>query len=71
MAAMFTTDEDRLWFSRPEDENLKGSPERNHGWVYFVYSNDGHDVISDYTTNLEGLLKKANLLADKYEEMFA
>ena len=23
------------------------------GWVYFVYGNDGWDVISDYTTNLD------------------
>lgn len=36
------------------------------GWVYFVYGNDGYDVISDYSTSLEALLKPANALADTY-----
>ena len=36
------------------------------GWVYLVYGNSGYDVISDYTTNLEELLKPANALADSY-----
>lgn len=27
------------------------------GWVYLVYGNDGWDAISDYTTNLEPVLK--------------
>lgn len=26
------------------------------GWVRFVYGNDGWDVISDYTTNLEAII---------------
>lgn len=38
------------------------------GWVYLVYGNDGWDVISDYTTNLERLLRGANKLSDKLEE---
>lgn len=37
------------------------------GWVYFVLGNDGWDVISDYTTNLERLLEGANKLAQSYE----
>lgn len=40
----------------------------SNGWVYLVYGNDGYDVISDYTTNLEKLLKGANKLSDKMEE---
>lgn len=39
----------------------------SEGWVWFVYGNDGWDVISDYTTNLESLLKGANELATKIE----
>lgn len=31
-----------------------------YGWVRFVYGNDGADVISDYTTNLEEDLKAVN-----------
>lgn len=26
---------------------------KSAGWVFFVYGNDGYDVISDYTVNLE------------------
>lgn len=38
----------------------------SEGWVYVVLGNDGWDVISDYTTNLEPLMQGANRLADKY-----
>lgn len=34
------------------------------GWVRFVYGNDGYDVISDYTTNLEDVLAPVNAYAD-------
>lgn len=27
------------------------------GWVYLVYGNDGWDVVSDYTINLEEIMK--------------
>ena len=33
------------------------------GWVRFVYGNDGYDVISDYTVNLEEVLGPVNKLA--------
>jgi len=36
------------------------------GWVYIVLGNEGWDVISDYTTNLEPLMTGANRLAEKY-----
>lgn len=39
-------------------------PYRRIGWVRFVYGNDGYDVVSDYTTNLEQLLKPINDYAD-------
>lgn len=38
------------------------------GWVYLVYGNDGWDVISDYTVNLESYLKKPLELAEKYSD---
>ena len=38
----------------------------SEGWVYCVFGNDGWDVISDYTTNLEPLLKNAQKLSDRY-----
>jgi hypothetical protein len=36
------------------------------GYVYCVMGNDGWDVISDYTTNLESLLEGANKVSDQY-----
>lgn len=60
LKAMFQTDEDRLYMYTP------GSDTRI-GWVYFVYGNDGWDVISDYTTNLEPLMVEANKISKRYE----
>lgn len=49
-----------------DDEFLLVSDGANtsHGWVRFVYGNDGYDVISDYTTNLESVLAPVNAYAD-------
>lgn len=58
MAAMFTTDEDQLTANKGDVT----------GWIHFVYGNDGWDVISDYTTNLEAVLRSTNELADKLED---
>ena len=57
--AMFSTDDDHL-FLYGGDVYL--------GWVWFVYGNDGYDVISDYTANekIEALMVNVNKLADKY-----
>ncbi len=37
------------------------------GWVRFIYGNDGWDVISDYTTNLEPVMKLVQPLIDRLE----
>lgn len=37
----------------------------SEGWVFIVLGNDGYNVISDYTVNLESLLTGANRLAGK------
>lgn len=60
--ALFTTDDDRL-FVYFDDTNP--SDTRPNAWVYLVYGNDGWDVISDYTVNLEAHLTEAIALADK------
>jgi hypothetical protein len=59
MKEMFATDEDRVYVIDGSGKNLGG--------VYFVYGNDGWDVIADYHTKLEdlGLLKDALALAEK------
>jgi len=56
--AMFTTDEDLLLVY------LNGE---QFGWVKLVYGNDGWDVISDYTINLEHIMAGANAVAKEYE----
>jgi len=57
LTAMFTTDEDWLYVNK----------DRNRiGWIRFVYGNDGFDVISDYTVNLEDVLTNTHALADQY-----
>src|ERR1700680_4083136 len=33
--------------------------ENHEGWIRFVFGNDGFDVISDYTLNLDSLLRHA------------
>lgn len=56
MAALMTTDEDRLLIHRA------GEAER-FGWVHLVYGNDGYDVVNDYTTNLKTIMEGAIALA--------
>jgi hypothetical protein len=55
---MFATDEEHLLFYNEEGKKV--------GWVYFVYGNDGWDVISDYSTNLEPVMTEANKISEYY-----
>lgn len=56
VAATRRTDEDMLYLADGPGQ----LPSRNYfGWVRLIYGN-GADVISDYTTNLEALLKPIN-----------
>lgn len=58
-----------------DDEHLMvfNTPQPEHdyvdvGWVRFVYGNDGADVISDYTVNLEGVLQPVfDYIRETYE----
>lgn len=59
---LMACDEERLLVFRTKDAS-----EGCVGWVYFVYGNDGPDVICDYTTNLEEHLAGANKLAEELE----
>lgn len=56
-AAMFSTDDDRLYFHRPDQ------PKGQCGWVHFVYGNDGFDVISDHTVEINGARADTGVLA--------
>jgi len=64
MKALFYTDEDRLFVYKDCDGD------NWFGWAYLVYGNDGWDVLSDYTVNLEkfiGTGSPADAIANKYE----
>lgn len=56
--AMFATDQDHLIFYRDN---------KRIGWALFVYGNDGWDVISDYTTNLEAVMAGAQKISEQYQ----
>ena len=57
LAELMETDEDYLLAVTPGLAVPRG-------WVRFVYGNDGHDVICDYSTSLEDVLKPINEYAD-------
>lgn len=59
VGVMFATDEEVLKIYH--DDKFVGA-------VQFVYGNDGWDVIADYHTILEPILKKALALADKFAD---
>lgn len=50
--AMWTTDEDYLYINRDNGKRL--------GMVYFVYGNEGPDVIADYSMSLEFVMEEIN-----------
>jgi hypothetical protein len=57
LSEMFATDDEKLIFYKDG---------KCVGFVYFVYGNDGPDVVNDYTMNLEPIMAGANALADTY-----
>jgi hypothetical protein len=64
LKAMYLCDEDRLYVHKP----FKNQP---FAWVYFVYGNDGWDVINDYTVNLEKYIgdgTEVDKVVKKYED---
>ena len=64
LAEMFSTDEEHLKVYKMDGPQGKRDW---FGWVFFVYGNDGWDVINDYTTNLEEALKGTNEYASTFE----
>ena len=67
LKALFTTDEEVVQFHNAAGERV--------GTVYFVYGNDGYDVISDHSAptsrcgpdSLDPLLAEANKIAEREE----
>ena len=63
LAALMTTDEDYLHLDKFDPNGVR----TEHGWVRFVYGNDGWDVVCDYSVNIEPVLAGAEKLADRLE----
>lgn len=49
MAALFTADDDRLYAHGQDGAVI--------GWVWLVYGNSGWDVVCDYSTSLDELMR--------------
>jgi hypothetical protein len=71
---MMACDDERLYVFKSRHAldrfirmHLEGDLGECSGYVYFVYGNDGYDVISDYSTNLEPQLKNAVWLGDEID----
>lgn len=66
LAALMEVDDEHLGVFPAEEV---GAPKvrQPFAWVRFVYGNDGWDVVSDYTTNLEDVLKPVNDYAQTQE----
>ena len=65
LAAMFAAGEDELYFYAAGATSSDGYA----GWAHLVYGNSGWDVLCDYSTALEPLLKDTNALIDRYEQL--
>ena len=66
MEEAFAGDDCHIFVHEAEGEILEEGRIVSKGWVYIVLGNDGYDVISDYSVNLEELLKGSNALADSW-----
>lgn len=68
MDEAFSGDMAHIFVQPTEGELVTGDGQVvSEGWVFIVLGNGGWDVISDYSVNLESLLKGANKIADHYE----
>lgn len=63
LGLMFATDDEYL-FAYKVERAIVPDDNRPDAWVRFVYGNDGYDVISDYSMNIDTFLKPVNDYAD-------
>lgn len=66
ITSMYKTDEEHLHVYK---SGLLSTADR--GWVFLVYGNDGWDVISDYSVNLESIIgpgTPVDTVVKKYED---
>jgi len=63
LAALCSTDEDKLVFRQPGEPNA-------FGWAYLVYGNEPGVVVSDYTTDerTESIVARSNAMAMAFDD---
>lgn len=57
-SSLFNLDDCRL--------HLFDSSDSYVGWIFLVFGNDGYDLVSDYTTNLETFLAPVSAVAESW-----
>jgi hypothetical protein len=62
---------DNMMQTDEEVMRLRDKEGNNMGFIFFVYGNDGYDVICDYALSLEEFLKPINDYADKLANQYA
>lgn len=67
MEEAFAGDEAHLFIHEAGKPAIEAGRINSIGWVFIVLGNDGYDVICDYDTNLEQLLKGAETEAKEWE----
>lgn len=59
-------DECHIFVHKSKPFRIPNGALNTNSWVFCVFGNDGYDVISDYTVDLEPLMKRANEISGKY-----
>lgn len=67
LSEAFAGDDCHIFVQAADGPTIEDGQVVSIGWVYLVFGNDGWDVVSDYTTNLESLLTGANKISKKYQ----
>ena len=68
MAEAFAGDECHIFVHEKDAEPIVKGQVNSIGWIFCVLGNDGWDIISDYTTNLETAIKPALELSNEIME---
>ena len=65
--ASFSGDDAHVFVQSPKGPTVDNGRVVCDGWVYLVFGNDGWDVISDFTMNIESLLTGAFEISRQYK----
>jgi hypothetical protein len=70
MTEAFAGDECHIFVHKSDEAPVENGQMNSIGYAYFVFGNDGWDVLSDYLTTLDtlGVLDEAQKIADRYGE---